>query len=121
MSSKYFGKHEYGARLELLQFLTLLWMLDKKRFSRNMLIKALNVPYSIARSYSQGKGKNVHECYRKLSDVDTRTIKAIKALVAKINEAKRIDQYLGSPKIESAIYKDYRSKKCSVLNKQCIY
>lgn len=108
--SKYFGKYETRARLELLQFLTLLWVVDKRRFSRNMLIKALNVPSSIARAYSQGKGKNVHECYRKLSDVDVRTVEAIAEMVAKINEARRVDEYLDSPKFESAIYKDFRRK-----------
>jgi hypothetical protein len=111
MPSKYFGKHEYRARLELLQFLEMLWLLDKRRLSRNMLIKSLNVPYSIARAYSQGKGKNVHECYRKLSDIDLGTLTAINELVSKINQTKRVDNLLGNPNFESAIYKDYRSKK----------
>jgi hypothetical protein len=32
-------------------------------------------------------------------------------LVAKINQTKRVDDLLGDPNFESAIYKDYRSKK----------
>jgi len=111
MSSKYFGQYESRARLDLLQFLEMLWILDKRRFSRHMLIKNLNVPCSIARAYSKGKGKNVHECYRKLSDIELRTIGAINALVANLSQSKRVDELLGSAKIESAIYRDYRSKK----------
>jgi hypothetical protein len=111
MPSKYFGKYEYGARLELLQFLNMLWVLDKKRFSRNMLIQSLNVPCSIARAYSKGKGKNVHECYRNLSDIEPRTLAAISELVAYIKQTKSVDDLLGNPNFESAIYKDYRSKK----------
>ena len=89
----------------------MLWVLDKRRFSRQMLIKNLNVPRSIARAYSKGKGKNVHECYRNLSDIELRTIGAINALVTNLSQAKRVDELLGSTKIESAIYRDYRSKK----------
>lgn len=111
MPTKYFGRYEYAARLELLHFLNMLWILDQKRFSRNMLIKSLNVPCSIARAYSRGKGKNVHECYRNLSDIEPKTLQAISELVAKINQTKTVDKLLGNPIIESAIYKDYRSKK----------
>jgi hypothetical protein len=42
---------------------------------------------------------------------DLGTLAAINELVAKINQTKRVDDLLGNPNFESAIYKDYRSKK----------
>jgi hypothetical protein len=42
---------------------------------------------------------------------DLGTLAAINELVAKINQTKRVDDLLRSPNFESAIYKDYRSKK----------
>jgi hypothetical protein len=41
---------------------------------------------------------------------EPRTLAAINELVAKINQTKRVDDLLGNPNFESAIYKDYRSK-----------
>jgi hypothetical protein len=45
------------------------------------------------------------------SSLEPRTLTAINELVSKINQTKRVDNLLGNPNFESAIYKDYRSKK----------
>ena len=111
MGGKYFGANEYRAKLELLSFLNLLWVLDNKRFSRNMLMKQLSVPYSIARAFAKGKGKNAHSCYRTLFDVDPKVIQAITELVERIEQARSIDKLLDKPVIEGGFYKDVRSQK----------
>jgi hypothetical protein len=111
MGGKYFGANEYRAKLELLSFLNLLWVLDKRRFSRTMLMKQLNVPYSIARAFSKGKGKNAHSCFRQLSDAEPRVIQAITELVERIEQARSIDKLLNKPVIEGGFYKDARSQK----------
>jgi hypothetical protein len=89
----------------------LLWALDNKRFSRTMLMKQLNVPYSIARAFSQGKSKNAHSCYRAISDAEPRVLQVIIELVERIEQARSIDKLLNKPVIEGGFYKDARSQK----------
>lgn len=109
MPSKYFGIHESQARLALLEFLNLMLFCSKKRFSRNMLIKQLGVPNSIAREFSEGMGNNPHATYKSLSDADPREVEAIRYLVDAINEARRVDEFVGSLRIESVIHRDRRT------------
>jgi hypothetical protein len=111
MGGKYFSANEYRAKLELLSFLNVLWVLESRRFSRAMLMNQLDVPYSIARAFSQGKSKNAFSCYRCLSDADPKVINAINELVAAIGQAEKIDKLLNKPVIEGGFYKDARSQK----------
>jgi len=110
MGGKYFGEHEYRAKLELLSFLNLLWVLEQKRFSRTALIKDLGVPYSIARCFSEGKGKNPYHCYKSIHDEPERA-QAIRELVANINQARKIDKLLNKPAIEGDFFKDKRRER----------
>jgi hypothetical protein len=71
----------------------------------------LDVPYSIARAFSQGKSKNVFSCYKRLTDADPKVINAINELVAAIGQAEKIDKLLNKPVIEGGFYKDARSQK----------
>jgi len=105
MRGKYLGIYEYSARSELLSFLNILWVLDKKRFSRAMLMNELGVSYSIARAFSQGKSKSAYSCYRKLSDAEPRVIEAILELVAEIEQSERVDKLLNKPLVEGGMYK----------------
>jgi hypothetical protein len=111
MGGKYIGIYEYRAKVDLLNFLNLLLVLDKRRFSRTMLMKELYVPYSIARAFAKGKGKNVHSCYRKLSDADPKVIEAITLLVQIIEQGARTDKLVGNTTFEGDFFKDARSKK----------
>jgi len=105
MRGKYLGIYEYRARSELLSFLNILWVLDKKRFSRAMLMNELGVSYSIARAFSQGKSKNAFSCYKRLSDADPKVINVIHELVAAIGQAERVDKLLNKPLVEGGMYK----------------
>lgn len=108
MRGKYLGIYEYQARNDLLTFLNLLWILDEKRFSRAMLMNELNVPYSIARAFSQGHSKNAHSCYRKLSDVEPKVILAITELLEAIEQAGKMDKLMNNPPIEGGMYKEQK-------------
>ncbi|MEP4888490.1 MAG: hypothetical protein ABJV04_00565 [Aliiglaciecola sp.] len=110
MSSKYQGVYEYNAKVELLNFLELIWVLDSKRFSRSTLINILKVPNSIARAFSQGKSKNSHLCYKNISDVNPKIIEAIVSLVFRIEQARAIDKLLENPKFEGGFFRNPRSK-----------
>ena len=111
MANKYCGIYELKAKADLLNFLELLWVIDKRRFSRKMLMEQLNVPFSIARAFSKGKDKNVFNCYRKLADVDIRIISAVLTLVNQIEQARAVDRLLEKPTVEGGFYKDTRTDR----------
>ncbi|MBB1317820.1 hypothetical protein H5123_09215 [Shewanella sp. SR43-4] len=110
MGGKYYGEHEYRAKLELLNFLNLLWVLEQKRFSRAVLMRDLEVPYSIARCFSEGKGKNPYHCYKSIHDEPDKA-KAIRELVANISQARNVDKLLDKPVVEGDFFKDKRRER----------
>jgi hypothetical protein len=111
MGSKYFGEHEYRAKLELLNFLNLLWVLEQRRFSRTALMRDLEVPYSIARCFSEGKGSNPYHCYKSVHDEPIKA-QAIRELVVNINQARYVDKLLDKPVVEGDFFKDKRRNRC---------
>ncbi len=110
MGGKYLGEHEYRTKMELLNFLNLLWVLDQKRFSRTALMRDLGVPYSIARCFSEGKGVNPYHCYKSIHD-EPEKAQAIRELVININQARKVDKLLDKPVVEGDFFKDKRRKR----------
>lgn len=106
--SRYSGIEEQIAKYELLHYLQFDYLISKKRFSRQQLIKELLVPNSIARAFSKGKGRSNQNTYKSINDADPKLVWLIKELANWCRYAAQIDKIRNNPNVETKIYSKQR-------------
>ncbi len=102
--SRYSGIEEQVAKYELLHYLEIDYLISKKRFSRQQLIKDLSVPNSIARAFSRGKGRSNQNTYKSINEAAPKLVWLIKELANLCRYAAQIDKIRNNPNVETNIY-----------------
>jgi hypothetical protein len=103
--SRYSGIEEQVAKYELLHYLEFDYLISKKRFSRQQLIKDLSVPNSIARAFSKGKGRSNKNTYKSINEADPKLVWLIKELASRCRFSAQVDKIRRNPNVETNIYR----------------
>lgn len=103
--SRYSGVEELAAKYELLHFLEIDYLISKKRFSRKQLITELLVPNSVARAFSQGKGRSNKNIYQSINEADPKLVWLIKELANWCRYSTQLDKIRNNPNVETNIYR----------------